>query len=402
MFNKQQRIPTNIVLTAVILTCFAVVFCNSVNAQKIRVQKEALRKNPSILLKGIGGSPDLARQFNSDLRNCGWFDVQQGGKTDYIVNGSLSGSTLSISLFQGDGSSVMNFGVRVNPADLKSASRHAVDYLLKKLFEVDRLCTSKIVFCAEISKGIKEIYVSDYDGSNVKKITDNRTLSVEPDWGPGQTRIVYTLYSKMFTDIVEYDMNSKCSRRLIQFPGLNAGASVSPDGRYFAVILSKDGKVDLYIKSISTKWIKRLTANPAAESSPCWSPSGGQICFVSDVSGPPQLYIIKANGGTPVKLQTLGTEAVSPDWSSDNKIVYSAKMGQNYAIALLDLNGKEPARTLISAGGDWECPSWAPDNRHVVASRTLGGKSDIYVIDSWTGQARCILSGKVSFSLPRW
>lgn len=372
-----------------------------INAQ-IKVQKTALRKNPTISSRGISGSPVMTGKINTDLTNCGWFDVKPGGQTDYIINGILSGPDLKVTLYRSNGTSVFSFSIKADAANPGITSRQAVDYILKQLFEVKDLCMSKMAFCAQQQIGVKEIYIADYDGTNVKKITGNRTLSVEPDWEPGQKRLVYTLYSKMFTDIVEYDLSSKRSRRLIQFPGLNAGAAVSPDGRYFAVILSKDGKVDLYIKSINTKWIKRLTNSSSSESSPCWSPSGGKLCFVSDQTGRPDLYIINAGGGQAQKLPTMGNEAVSPDWSADNKIIYSAKMGRNYAIALLDLNGKEPARIVVSAAGDWETPSWAPDNRHVVASRAFNGRSDIYVIDTWTGQAKRILAGKIPFSLPSW
>ena len=369
---------------------------------QIRVKKAALRKNPSISSRGISGSPALTAKINNNLKNCGWFDVKQSGKTDYILKGSLSGSNLKVTIYRGNGTSVFSYTIKANTKNPERTSRQAVDYILKKQFQINQLCMSKIVFCAQIKTGFKEIYIADYDGSNVRQITKNRSLSVEPDWEPGQKRLVYTMYSKMFTDIVEYDLASRRSRRLIHFPGLNAGASVSRDGRYFAVILSKDGKVDLYIKSLNTKWIKKLTNSTSSESSPCWSPSGGKICFVSDRSRRPNLYVISARGGKAQRLPTLGTEAVSPDWSSDNKIIYSAKMGRNYAIALLDLNGKEPARIVVSAAGDWESPSWAPDNRHVVASRTFQGRSDIYVIDTWTGKAKRILAGKIPFSLPSW
>lgn len=391
----------NFILFSLVFILLHFFLAPGLNAQ-VKVQKTALRKNPTISSRGISGSPILTGKINSDLNNCGWFDVKQGGQTDYIINGTLSGSDLKVTLYRSNGTSIFSFNIKANATSPEITSRQTVDYILKKLFEVEGLCMSKIAFCAQLQSGLQEIYIADYDGTNVMKITNNRTLSVEPDWEPGQKRLVYTMYSKMFTDIVEYDLSSKRSRRLIQFPGLNAGAAVSPDGRYFAVILSKDGKVDLYIKSINTKWIKRLTNSNSSESSPCWSPSGGKLCFVSDQTGRPDLYIISARGGQPQKLPTLGNEAVSPDWSADDKIIYSAKMGRNYAIALLDLNDKEPARIVVSAAGDWESPSWAPDNRHVVASRTFNGRSDIYVIDTWTGGAKRILAGKIPFSLPSW
>lgn len=389
------------IFTILVLLTFCCTLSIRTNAQ-VKVRKTALRKNPTISSRGINGSPVFTGKINSDLTNCGWFDVKQGGQTDYIIQGNLTGSVLKMTLYRGNGTSAFSYSIKADSRNPEITSRQAVDYLLKKLFDVEGLCMSKIAFCAQLKTGLKEIYIADYDGSNVRKITSNRSLAVEPDWEPGQKRLVYTMYSKMFTDIVEYDLSSSRSRRLIQFPGLNAGAAVSHDGRYFAVILSKDGKVDLYIKSINTKWIKRLTNSNFSESSPCWSPSGGKLCFVSDQSGRPDLYLISAQGGQTQKLPTMGTEAVSPDWSTDNKIIYSAKMGRNYAIALLDLNGQEPARIVVSAAGDWESPSWAPDNRHVVASRAMNGRSDIYVIDTWTGKAKRILAGKIPFSLPSW
>lgn len=114
------------------------------------------------------------------------------------------------------------------------------------------------------------------------------------------------------------------------------------------------------------------------------------------------MYVVNATGGQPARLATMGTEAVSPDWSTDNKIIYSARMGPNYILALLDLEGNVPPRAVIQAAGDWESPAWAPDNRHVVATRTADGRSDIYVVDSWTGKARRILAGKIPFSMPCW
>ena len=269
------------------------------------------------------------------------------------------------------------------------------------MFNVAGICSTKIAFGAQTQIGKKEIFTCDFDGQNVTQLTFNNSLSVEPDWIPGRNAIVFTLYSKMFTDIVELDISSRRCRRIAQFPGLNSGASVSPNGKYLALILSRDKQVELYIKSFSGSAFKRLTNGIGVEASPCWSPAGDKICFVSDMSRRPSLYIISAGGGNPVKLSTQGTEAVSPSWSLDNKIAYSAKMG-NYTIAVLDLNGREAGRTVINAAGDWESPSWAPDARHVVCARTYAGSTSLFIVDTWTGKARQLLSGKMNIVLPSW
>ena len=42
--------------------------------------------------------------------------------------------------------------------------------------------------------------------------------------------------------------------------------------------------------------VRRLTNNPAIDSTPTWSPSGTQIAFISDRTGTPQIWIIGADG----------------------------------------------------------------------------------------------------------
>ncbi len=377
----------------------AIAMTQDVQAQ-VRVVKPVNDRNPTLMYKDISGNPELSKIIASDLKLCGWFDLVDSG-AEYFITGTAAGTQLQLSVSNGNGTPLFSINSPINPQNLRSSAHKAVDAILKKKFDIAGICSSRIAFAGQTQIGKKEIYSCDFDGYNISQLTTNNSLSDEPDWIPGRDAIVYTLYSKMFTDIVELDVASKRCRRLAQFPGLNAGAAVSPNGNVIALILSRDNQVELYIKSFAGKEFQRLTNGISVEASPCWSPSGDKICFVSDMGGKPGLYIIGAGGGNSVKLPTMGTEAVSPSWSSNNKIAYSAKMG-NYAIAILDLNGKEPSRTVVNAAGDWESPSWAPDNRHVVCSRSYGGNSSLYVIDTWTGKARQLLGGKMNIVLPSW
>ena len=388
-----------------ILVLLALSFCSHAAfpaESRLRIMKSALAKNPTLFYKGVAGSSALTQRVLRDVTDCDWFNVvDMESAAEYTLSGSVSGRKVRFILKRA-GADAMSFSMPFDNENVVLISQRAVDHILKRLFKVRGLCSSKIAFCAETKPGMKEIFICDYDGGHIKRITRNRTLSVEPDWEPGQKRLVYTMYGKSSTDIVEYDLGSRRSRRLVHFKGLNSGAAVSPDGAYFAAILSKDGKVDLYVKSIGTRWIQRLTNDNAAESSPCWSPSGATICYVSDKSGSPSLYTVSISGKKRRRLKTMGTEAVSPDWSGDGMLVYSAKLGREYAVAVLDPCGEKTSRVVISASGDWESPSWAPDNRHIVASRKVNGRSSLFVIDSWTGKARRILAGKVPFSMPSW
>jgi TolB protein len=378
-----------------------IAFFVSAEAQ-VKVVKRAIAGNPKLIFKGVKGSPAFNKQVASDLKNCGWFDMISSGKADYMISGSANPNSVTLSVYNGDGQGLFSASSVASKSGFADASHRAVDKILNKIFGIKGICASKIVFCLEPRKNVKNIYICDFDGKNFKRVTSTQTLCVEPDWFPDGRSIVYTMYRGASTDIVQTDLAMNRSRRLAFFPGLNSGGAISPDGKKLAMILSRGKRVDLYVKYIVGRGIKMLTKSNYSEASPCWSPNGSQICFVSDAAGSPKLYVIGANGGRYKRLPSVGIESVSPDWASDGKIVYSAKMGRNYSIAVYDPSGKISSGNIISLAGDWESPSWAPDNRHVVCSRKLNGNSSIYIIDSWTGKTKRLLGGKYNLSMPSW
>ena len=204
-------------------------------------------------------------------------------------------------------------------------------------------------------------------------------------------------------DVVQTMFSPYRSRRLSAFSGLNTGVAISPDGTKMALILSKDKQVELYIKSVESESIRRLTYDKAVEASPCFSPDGKWICYLSDASGRPELYICDLNGRQKQKLPSVGREALTPDWSTDNKIVYVTRIDGEYRIAILDMKNKRN-ELVPNLTGRWESPSWASDNRHIVCSQTFAGgsKSSLFIIDTFTGKKRQLFRSENYFSTPNW
>lgn len=391
-----------------IVFCSLMIFIYNISAPaqtytRVTKQAKGFTKNPALTVNPISGNPQLAKLVDRYLRYCGWFDVQTTGGGDYSLSGAVSGGVLVLTVYNRAGLVYFRASQPVS-GDLRQTAAAAVDKVLRQMFKVPGICSSRIVFCVENNPKVRNIYTCGMDGAadDINKITSYQSMCVEPEWLPDGKSIVYTRYGSSFTNIVQTNLNPLKTRILAAYSGLNSGASVSPNGKYLAFVTSQGKMVDLYVKTLTGKSRKRLTNNNDVEATPCWSPGGGNICFVSDRSGSPKLYIVSVNNGSVRSLPTLGTESVCPSWSKDNKIVYAAKMGGNYAIALLDLNDSSNSRILVSAAGDWESPSWAPDDRHVVCSRTYGGKSMLYVIDTWTGNARVLLRGANNFTMPNW
>jgi TolB protein len=374
--------------------------------EKIEIIKTAGEANPSLVLTRFEGSEAVRKRLVDTLTRCDWFAVQASAKDpDYSLAARHTPGgqeTIDMQVVSKRGGT---FSLRGTAAAGRTdeAIYRAVDELLRKAFSVPGLCSSRLAFAMAGSGNLKEIYTCRFDGSDVRRLTHNGSISTEPAWGGGQL-LVYTLYQSNATSVVLVDVANDRQKRLSRFPGLNAGADLSPDNQWAAITLSKDRRVDLFILSAQTGQVARqLTSDLSAESSPCWSPRGDQICYVSDRAGRPQLFIIPAGGGSPSRLLRESEETVSPDWSPvSNQICFAARQGNQYAIGVVDMSDSSRQRRIVTnAAGSWESPSWAPDGRHVVCSRRNGSRSELYMVDTWHGRLIPITQGG-SHSLPSW
>ena len=369
------------------------------------VVTNTVRFNPTIRFAGVeGGSAELGQAVTSFLGACGWFDLSRDERADYLLTIRQQGNTLAIELSSG-GAPVGSWQVANAAVAPRKLAKDIVDLLIEKTFrelKVRGFCNSRIAFCAETGKGIRNLYTCDIDGGDIAQITASHSLCVEPAWSPSGRSLTFSKYNRSGIDIMEITVaKPQRSRVLSALPGINAGAAISPDGSRLALILSPDHMVDLYVMNPDGSKI-RLTKGISVEASPCWSPDGSRIAFVSDDGGAPRIHLIDAKGGNRKRLPSIGSDAITPDWSGDDQIVYAARVNGQYTLGVYDLKtGKN--RRVTEAAGNWESPAWAADNRHVVCKRSDGrGKGELHVVDTRTGQTRKLLSTPYPLSMPAW
>jgi len=292
---------------------------------------------------------------------------------------------------------------RVNADQLDSLARKAADEIVKSLTGLDGFAQKRIAFIGMRSgdRG-KEIYSAYADGSGMVRLTRDQSVKLGLEWTPDGGSLVYTSYHRGFPDIYRHTLRDGKRVALSASSGINAGGAISPDGQKMAMILSKDGKPELYVKDLSSGRLTRLTRTPmSAKSSPSWSPDGRSIVFTSSHQGQPHLYVIRNSGGSLRRLTRRGGENLSPDWGSNGLIVFTRRRGGKYQIAVLNPQNGEV--TYISPmDADYEDPSWAPDGLHVVASRAIRGASSLYLLDRAGKEAKALLQGQGSWYMPAW
>ena len=260
--------------------------------------------------------------------------------------------------------------------------------------------TSKIVFVS-VATGNKEIYLMDYDGVNVQRLTRNRSINLDPVFSPSGREIVYTSYKDGNPDLFRKELYSGAEARIAAHRGLNIGGAWAPDGNRIALAMSKDGTPQIYLIDKDGRLLQRLTRSDAIDISPSWSPDGSHIAFVSDREGGPQIFIMDADGKNVHRLTFSGNYNVSPSWSpKGDRIAYSSREKGGFQIHAINPDGS--GETTLTTEGRNEHPRWSPDGRFITFSSIRTGNEGIYVMRAdGTGQTR-VSRWKWADSQPDW
>ena len=248
--------------------------------------------------------------------------------------------------------------------------------------------TSKLAFIGRRT-GHSEVYTSDLFFGDVRQVTRDRAIAMTPRWAPDGERLLYTSYFHSgYPDIFLIDLGSYQRSTFVSFKGTNSGGRFSPSGLQVAMVLSGEGSTEVYTSDAQGHAVSRKTRSLAVKASPSWSPDGSRLIFASEPG--PQLYVMSARGGAPVRVSFgAGTYCAEPDWSraDPNKVAFTMKVGRNYQIGVLDLSTHQGER-VSKADFDGVEPCWLPDGRHLVYTARSATVSRISILDTKTGRSR--------------
>jgi TolB protein len=252
-------------------------------------------------------------------------------------------------------------------------------------------------------RAVKEIYISDYDGQNQRRLTTGRGLNITPAWSPDARSLAYTSYRRGYGDLF---ISNIYQGTVPENPTKGRGESFlpawSPDGTRLAFCSDRDGNPEIYVMNRDGSGLLRLTHHPAIDVTPTWSPSGTQIAFTSDRSGSPQIYVMSADGVGGAKRITNEAYCDRPTWSPPpfNEIAFAARSSGSIDIKILDV-ATSVVRQLTFGNGLNESPTFAPNGRHLAFTSTRSGRAQIYVIDR-EGKHPTQLTRSGNNTMPDW
>ncbi len=170
------------------------------------------------------------------------------------------------------------------------------------------------VYAPDRTRYVESIYLNDAWQLVVRSAGASAVLTAgtAPQWGPSGWIAYQGCVETCGIHIINPDQNTPPVQ--LTTSGNDIAFKWSPQGDRLVYMSNYSGPYEIYTVSLNGEF-RQLTGFGASSGAPAWSPSGAQIAFLSNRDGQFALYSINADGSGLQKLVDLGQ--LSPAWQSN-------------------------------------------------------------------------------------
>lgn len=332
--------------------------------------------------------------------------------SDYVVKTGVAASGSSITLeahvYEAfSGRELLNKKYVGVPTDAKLVGHHLANDIVRELTGLTGIFLSKLVMVCDRT-GKKEVYMMDFDGTNVKQLTRARSTALSPSFSPDTKKVVFSIISKDRSNVknwnlYEFNLADQSLRLLSNRKGMNSGAAYSPDGRQIALTMSFLGNPEIFVFEPHSSSVTRITKSVGVDVDPTWSPDGKQLAFVSSRTGASMIYRMNADGSGVQRLTYAGSYNATPSWSPRNdKITFASWTEKHFDVFIMNTDGTKMERLTQSQGNN-EDPNFSPDGNLIAfSSNRGGGQKNVYVMSIDGNASKRLTYGLGNCTSPKW
>jgi TolB protein len=343
-------------------------------ASDLKLSGYILPLDPASYLDKTVGASD-APKFNN------WVTI--GAQALVACTVQMQGGQISAAVRLWDvttGQQLLGQQFATTPDNLRRLGHIIADACYSKLTGFKGFFDTRVAFVAESgpkTARIKKLALMDWDGANVRYLTQGGDLVLTPRFSPSTQQVAYMAYGQ--GDPHVFILNTaNGSRQLVgEFASMTFSPRFSPDGSKLIFSVEHEGNSNIFVMDLGSRQIRQLTNDASINTGPSYSPDGSQIAFESDRGGAQQVYVMGADGSDPRRISFGSGRYATPVFSPDPDNPYIAFTKQDsdgkFKIGVMKPDGS--AERIIADGYHNEGPSWAPNGRYVMYFTDGGGAS---------------------------
>jgi Tol biopolymer transport system component len=189
-------------------------------------------------------------------------------------------------------------------------------------------------------------------------------------------------------DIYESNPDGSERKRLTDAKGYDAEGAYSPDGSRIVFTSERDGDLEIYTMAADGTDVRRVTHAKGYDGGPFFSPDGKRICFRGFRDPKHEryanLFVIDVDGKNERQLTSDLAVNWAPYWHADNDTLVFSKNFEghsNYDLCLIKVSTGEVGRLTRDPKAD-VLPVFSPDGKKLMWTSTRAdGRSQLFIAD---------------------
>ncbi len=174
--------------------------------------------------------------------------------------------------------------------------------------------------------------------------------------------------------------------------GASPPIAISRRGDHLAYVAATGGsdicRLDIANQAGIASSPERIVATTRDEAFPSFSRDGRKIVYQSTSTGYPEIWIAGSDGGSPVRLTSMGAPGTgTPRWSPEgDRVVFASGSGKNTDVFVADAGGGKPRRLMTDPAED-VMPSWSHNGMWIYFCSNRTGEYQIWKVRATGGDA---------------
>lgn len=298
---------------------------------------------------------------------------------------------------------VLSQSFDVSTDSIRSVGHKIADAIYRSITGKPSVFNSKIVFLSDRNSGRdieKEIYIMDFDGRRVDKLTNFNSIVLSPSVSPDNSKIMFSVIAakkdisraKVRTikniDLMVLDLKTKKFTSISDKPGINSGAIWGATGDKIYLTLSFSGNADIYEMTLPGGKMKKLTSHYGDDVDPSITRDGKMMAFLSNRPGRAHIYTMDPSDTekSVKRISFVGQFNAAPRFSPDGKeIVFTSWVDNGFDLYRIGSDGNNLVRLTKEFGSNEEA-AYSPDGEFIIftSKRMISKKKaqqDVYIMN---------------------